>query len=36
MKKIFFLTEDGCYVFKENSVLDENFNCEFFLIMEKI
>lgn len=30
MKKIFFLTEEGRYVFKENSVLDENFYCEFF------
>lgn len=36
MKKIFCLTEEGRYVFKENSVLDENFNCEFFLIMKKI
>lgn len=30
MKKIFFLTEEGRYVFKENSVLEENFYCEFF------
>ena len=25
MKKIFFLTEEGRYVFKENSVVEENF-----------
>ena len=36
MKKIFFLTEEGRYAFKENSVLEENIYCEFFLIMKKI
>lgn len=36
MKEIFFLTEEGRYVFKENSVVEENFYCEFFLIMKKI
>ena len=35
MQKIFFLTEEGRYVFKENSVLDENFNCEFFWLWRK-